>query len=235
MHSQETRSNKSSEIPQHLSLILDGNRRWARERGLPTLEGHREGYDNLKTIAKAAIKRGVVYVSAFIFSTENWNRTPAEVKYLMNLAYKMLTKDVDELNKENIRVIWLGRLEGLSKRLIKAIKEAEAATANNTEGTLALCFNYGGQQEIVDAARQLADSGQEITEESFAEALYTPELPAVDLLVRTSGEHRLSNFMTWRTAYAELYFTDTYWPDFDESDLDTALNVYKKRHRRFGS
>lgn len=222
-------------IPTHLGLILDGNRRWAKSQGLPTLEGHRKGYENLKDIGKAAIERGVSYVSAYIFSTENWNRTPVEVKYLMGMAYDMVTRDVKEFNDENIRVVWLGSPEHVSKKLLNAIAAAEEKTAHNTKGTLAICFNYGGQQEIVDAAQKLINSGADsITPESFAQALYAPEVPPVDLLIRTSGEQRLSGFMLWRAAYAELYFAKKHWPEFSREDLDVALGDYANRQRRFG-
>jgi undecaprenyl diphosphate synthase len=222
-------------IPNHLGLILDGNRRWAKANGLPTLEGHRKGYDNLKDIGKAAINKGVKYVSAYIFSTENWNRTPVEVKYLMNLAYTMLTRDVKELNDEGIRVVWLGSVQNISKKLLKAIRAAEETTANNTRGTLCICFNYGGQQEIADAAQKLInDKATNVTPELFATALYTPEVPPMDMLIRTSGEQRLSGFMLWRAAYAELYFVDKHWPDFGRDDLDIAFNEYSGRQRRFG-
>ncbi len=228
---------QSNNVPVHLGLILDGNRRWAREHGLPTLEGHSRGYDNLREIAKAAINRGVSYVSAYIFSTENWSRTPKEVKYLMDLAYRMLTKDIPELNKEQIRVVWLGGREKVSNKLLKAIERAEEATKGNSRGTLALCFNYGGQEELVDATRKIIGQGlapTEINKEVLAAALYAPDIPPVDLLVRTSGERRLSGFMMYRTAYAELYFTDTYWPDFSIQDLDAALAEYADRERRLG-
>lgn len=231
------KSEKEQPIPRHVGFILDGNRRWARERGLPTLEGHSRGYDNLKGIAKFAVDRGVQYVSAYIFSSENWGRTPKEVKYLMDLAYRMLTKDVDELNKEQIRVVWLGSKEKVSSKLLKAIEHAEAATRSNTRSTLALCFNYGGQDELVDAVRQLAVQDlepEEITRESLERALYAPEVPPVDLLIRTSGEQRISGYMLYRVAYAELYFTDKYWPDFSEADLDAALADYAERERRHG-
>jgi undecaprenyl diphosphate synthase len=225
-----------STVPSHLGLILDGNRRWAKQHNLPSLEGHRQGYDNLKTITKMAFDKGVNTVSAYIFSVENWRRTPVEVKYLMNLAYRMLTKDVEELNKENIRVVWLGTAEGLSKKLVEAIAKAEALTASNTRGTLALCFNYGGYEEIVDAAKQVIKKGLELTDQAISKALYGgTDVPQLDLIVRTSGEQRLSGFMLWRSAYAELYFTDTYWPDFDEAELDKALTDYASRERRFGS
>jgi len=233
----ETLNIENETIPRHVGLILDGNRRWAREHGLPTLEGHRLGYDNLKTITKSAINQGVSYVSAYIFSTENWQRSAREVKYLMNLALRMITKDLAELNEENIRVVWLGREEKLSPKLLKALKFAEDSTKGNTRGTLALCFNYGGQDEIVDAVRALVKKGlspNEIAKGAFEKALYAPKIPPLDLLIRTSGELRLSGFMLYRAAYAELLFTDKYWPDFSEQDMREALVEYSRRDRRKG-
>lgn len=223
-------------VPTHIGLILDGNRRWAREHNLPTLEGHRQGYENLKEIAKAAVNRGVTYISAFVFSTENWNRTKAEVKYLMSLAYNVVTKDVEELNKENIRVLWLGSRERISEKLRKAIAKAEKLTESNKRGTLCLCFNYGGWQEIADAVSELkSPAGQKVTPEDIRQALYKPAVPDVDLVIRTSGEQRISNFMLWRAAYAELYFSNKHWPAFNTEDLDRALGSYAERQRRFGT
>ncbi len=225
-------------LPQHIGFILDGNRRWAEAQGLPKLEGHRRGYDNLKTIVRYAHKLGVKYVSAYIFSTENWQRAQDEVTYLMDLALKMATRDVAELHKDNIRVRFLGRRDKISAKLLKAIEAAETKTKDNTGGTLALCFNYGGQQEIIDVAKHLVEAGIKsaaITLESFAQQLYAPDLPPLDLVVRTSGEQRLSNFMLWQAAYAELYFTTTHWPAFTTSDLDLALDDYAGRQRRFGA
>ncbi|MCA9331521.1 di-trans,poly-cis-decaprenylcistransferase [Candidatus Saccharibacteria bacterium] len=223
--------------PKHVGLILDGNRRWARQRGLPTLEGHSRGYDNLKVITKHAINSGISYVSAYIFSTENWQRAPKEVKYLMELAHRILTKDVIELDQENIRVVWLGSRDRLSRKLLAAIRKAEEKTKDNTRGTLALCFNYGGQQEILDAVKKIVhhDIGlKNITTEVLENALYVPEVPSVDLLIRTSGEKRVSGFMLYRAAYAELYFSDKYWPDFGVLDFDNALAEYAERERRLG-
>ena len=204
---------------------------------MSSLEGHRRGYDRLKQIVKAAVNRGVKYVSAYIFSTENWQRSSTEVKYLMDLAYKMLKKDVVELHKENIRIVCLGRRDNLSPKLVRAIEDAELETKDNNRGTLALCFNYGGREELVDAFKDLAASGinpDEINAEKIEQALYHPEVPAADLIVRTSGEKRLSGFMLYRAAYSELYFTDKNWPDFTENDLDDALAEYSSRCRRFG-
>lgn len=229
--------NESRGVPNHIGFILDGNRRWARKNGLPTLEGHRQGYDNLRDITKAAVNRGVKFVSAFVFSTENWNRTPKEVKYLMDLSYRMLTRDVRELNKEQIRVVWLGSRKRISQKLLKVIKDAEDSTLHNTRGTLALCFNYGGLDEIAHAARIVAEMKippEEITPETIASNLYAPEVPPLDMIIRTSGEQRLSGFMLYRAAYAELFFVDNYWPDFSEDDLDAVLAEYAARERRFG-
>lgn len=228
---------QSAGVPHHIGLILDGNRRWARERNLPTLQGHNKGYDNLRTVLDAAIERGVKYVSAFIFSTENWSRTEEEVGYLMDLALRMVVRDVKEIHKKNIRVVWIGSEERVSDKLKKAIRNAEELTKDNTAGTLGLCFNYGGQREIVEGVRQLVADGvqpEDITEEKLAEYLYHPEVPPIDLLIRTSGEQRISNFMLWRAAYSELYFTDKYWPDFSVEDLDDAIAEYNQRGRRFG-
>lgn len=225
-------------VPNHVGLILDGNRRWAKARGLPTLEGHRKGSDTLREVALAAYDRGVKYVSAFVFSTENWSRTDKEVNYLMGLVVKLLTQYLDEFNERGIKVVILGRREGLRSNVLKAIQKAEEMTKHNTGGTLAFCFNYGGQEEIVDATKQLISQGtsaEAITKESLSGAMYGPDVPPIDLLVRTSGEQRLSGFMLWRAAYAELYFTDTMWPDFTPSDLDGALAEYQSRHRRFGT
>lgn len=224
-------------LPNHVGFILDGNRRWAKEKGLPSLEGHRQGYDNLKDIAKAAIDAGVKYVSAYIFSTENWNRTPKEVKYLMDLAHKMLTRDVAELNKENIKVLWLGSPEKVSKKLLEAIRSAEESTKSNTKGTLCICFNYGGIQELVDATKQIVESNlkaEQVDQKLLEQNLYKPDVPEIDLLIRTSGEQRISGFMLYRAAYAELLFVDTFWPDFSIDHLMRALEEYKHRQRRFG-
>lgn len=224
-------------IPRHLGLILDGNRRWAKSKGLPTLEGHRQGYENLKDISRQAFNIGVQYVSAYIFSTENWNRTKEEVDYLMKLAMKIATKDARELIKENIKIIVLGIEDKVSPQLIKAWREAEEDSKNNTGGTLALCFNYGGLREITDAVKKIVQSGKpadEINEQTISDNLYHPELPPVDFMIRTSGEMRTSNFMLWRLAYSELYFTPVHWPAFDKTELLKALEEYASRNRRFG-
>lgn len=227
-----------SEIPAHIGLILDGNRRWAKQQGKPALEGHRQGYFNLKMIGEHAMDRGVQYISAYVFSTENWNRTKEEVDYLMKLLLWVATDEVDEINKKNIRIRFLGGRDRLSADILKAIDKAEDLTSKNTRGTLALCLNYGGQPEIAEAVQKLMKAGvtpNEVTPEKISEYLYAPDIPPVDLLIRTSGEQRLSNFMLFRAAYSELLFVKKHWPDFDKDDLDAALAEFASRQRRFGT
>lgn len=224
---------RSDRIPNHISFILDGNRRWAKDRGLSTLEGHRKGYDNLLTISRAAFDEGCEFVSAFIFSTENWNRSKEEVGYLMNLVLKLASNDVDKFLKEDIKVVFLGSRENVPENVQKAIDNAEAKSRDNKKGTLALCFNYGGQTEMVDALYKLRNQ-EHISKADIEAALYHPEVPAIDFLIRTSGEQRLSNFMLWRLAYAELYFVKKHWPAFTKNDLRESLKVYAERTRRFG-
>lgn len=224
-------------LPKHLGLILDGNRRWARSQGISTLEGHRKGYENLKTIARHAHDRGIKYVSAYIFSTENWDRAKEEVDYLMNLAMKIATKDAKELIKENVRIVVLGITDKVPPKLVKAWRDAEADSAENTGGTLALCFNYGGTREITDAVKAIVSSGvsaDDIDEKMVADHLYHPDLPPVDFMIRTSGEQRISNFMLWRMSYAELYFAEPHWPALTTDDIDVALDDFAARNRRFG-
>lgn len=227
----------STGVPKHLGLILDGNRRWAKAQGIPQLEGHRKGYENIKTIAKAAINRGVETVSAYVFSTENWQRSQEEVSYLMRLLEWVVKNEIKELDKENIRVRFIGAQHPLSVRMLKAIRAAEEKTQNNSRGTVAFCLNYGGHQEIVDATKRMIADGidaAQVSVERIGRYLYAPEIPPVDLIIRTSGEQRLSNFMLWRAAYSELLFVDKHWPAFTEDDLDTALAEYAHRQRRFG-
>lgn len=225
-------------VPNHLGIILDGNRRWAKSRGLATLEGHRKGAEVLKDTVLAAFARGTKYVSAYVFSAENWKRTEEEVGYLMKLVAKAVSKHLSTFDKAGIRVVVLGRQQGLDKNVLKALQEAERTTSKNTKGTLALCFNYGGKDELVDAVKQIVSRGvavDKIDRTMLDASIYHPEIPDIDLLVRTSGEHRTSGFMLYRSDYAELYFTDTLWPDFNESELDKALAEYAQRRRRFGN
>jgi undecaprenyl diphosphate synthase len=231
-----TKSNKDI-LPVHLGLILDGNRRWAKANGLPQMEGHRRGYENLQNIALEAINVGVKYVSAFVFSTYIWNRSKEEVSYLMKLLLWVAKTETKRLDKEGIRVRFAGSRSGVNKQILKAIDEAEEKTKDHTRGTVIFCFNYGGQNEIVDAARRLLRkkvNPDTLTSQMFADSLYVPSVPEVDLIVRTSGEYRLSGFMLWRAAYAELMFVDKHWPEFSKQDLAGVLKLYAKRQRRFG-
>lgn len=226
------------QMPTHLGLILDGNRRWAKTQNIPTFEGHRKGYDNLKTIVSAAFDSGIEYVSAYIFSTENWGRSSEEVAYLMKLLLWVAKNEIKEFDKKNIRVRFLGEDTNLSPKVIEAMRNAEERTDANTGGTLLLCLNYGGKQEIASAVTKLiADRPEvkEVTPELIQEYLYEPHVPSLDLIIRTSGEQRISNFMLWRAAYSELYFADVHWPAFTVDHLKKALNEFGERQRRFGS
>lgn len=227
----------STEVPTHIGLILDGNRRWAKAKNLPDMVGHDEGYKNFTKIADAAFERGVQYVTGYVFSTENWNRSETEVNHLMDLGMKMFKRDLKRYYKKGIKIVWLGMPDRLKPALLKAIKEAEEHTKENHRGTLAICLNYGGQAEIVDAVKRLMRKGIDearLTVKDLENEIYHSEVPSLDLIIRTSGEHRLSNFMMWRSAYSELYFIDKHWPDFSEQDLDDALAEYARRQRRFG-
>lgn len=227
----------STNLPKHLGLILDGNRRWAKENNKTVAQGHRQGYQNLKTIAKAAINHGVQYVSAYVFSTENWNRDRQEVEDLMKLLKWVLKHEAKEIHKDNIRIRVIGSKTKIGASLLTAIHDAETLTEHNTRGTLLLCLDYGGQQEIVDATKQMIEKGiktDEITIDMIQDHLYAPDVPAVDLIIRTSGEQRLSNFMMWRSTYSELLFSQKYWPDYGEDDLSKDLEQYKELQRRFG-
>lgn len=218
-------------LPKHLGFIVDGNRRWARERGLPTLEGHRRGIELVADIAEECHKQGVRIVSFYIFSTENWNRSKEEVEYLMDLVEKCLKKFIKRCLKTDTKIAILGTKERLSDRLKEAVKEAEEKTRECKENILGLCFNYGGKQEIVDAANKIEG---EVTIEKLEANLYHPEVPALDMVIRTSGEQRISGFMLWRMAYSEMLFLDKKWPDMTREDVGLILGEFAGRQRRFG-
>lgn len=227
-------------IPYHVGIILDGNGRWATERGLKRSEGHKAGFETLKILSKHVFNRGVKVLSVFAFSTENFNRTKEEVDYLMNLFLKGFKSSIKEFNKNNIKVVFSGRKEPLSDKVYKSMKSLEKETLNNTGGILNICLNYGGQTEIVDTTKKLINDVldgklkiEDITPEIFMKNLYN-DLPPIDFLIRTSGEIRVSNFMLFSLAYAEMYFPLTYFPDFKEDEFDKALEEYTKRDRRFG-
>ena len=224
-------------IPQHIGFVIDGNRRWAKKHGLPTYEGHLAGYNGLKDVLIESLNRGVKYASAYVFSTENWKRTAEEVNNLMGLLLRVLESDVPIFVENRIRLRVIGTREGLPKAVIKAIDRAEATTAELDGGELLLCLNYGGHLEIADACKKIIQSGvsaDDVTPEMIAQNLYAPEVPPCDLIVRTSGEQRLSNFMLWRAAYSELMFIDKNWPDMTKDDVSVIIEEYQRRNRRFG-
>lgn len=225
-------------IPKHLGFILDGNRRWARMHSLPDFDGHLAGYNALKEVLRAAFDMDVPYVTIYAFSTENWKRERGEVSKLMRLALQLVTSDLKELIEHRARVRFLGNIDRFDKKLLQGIEKAEAATRHFTERTFAICFDYGGQQEIVDATKRCIADGltpDEVTEEAIAARLYAPDIPPVDMVVRTSGEHRLSNFMLWRVAYSEFMFMDKFWPEMAREDVADIIEEYKRRNRRFGA
>lgn len=224
-------------IPTHVGIIVDGNGRWAKERGLSRLKGHDAGFDNLRELVKYIHKRGVKYLSLYVFSTENFKRPKEEVDHLMDLFVIMYKRYRDDFAKNNIKVVFSGRDEPLPKKVIKARDELVELTKNNTGGTVNFCMNYGGRAEILDAIKKIAKSGVDVdslTEEDIRKYLYQ-DLPDVDLMIRTSGELRLSNFLLWQNSYAEFYFPKTKFPDFHEADFDQALVEYTSRDRRFGN
>ncbi len=219
----------------HIGIIADGNRRWAKEHGLPTLEGHRKGSDAAEMIVDQLKNTDVKFVSFFTFSTENWDRSPEEVNYLMKLVGETIERLGSKAKKENLRIVLLGRPEPVDPKLWQKLLKIEAETKDNTGLTVCFCFNYGGQWEIVDAVQKMAAAGDEgYTPENFRKYLYHPEVPDCDLIVRTSGEERLSGFQLWRAAYAELLFLNKHFPALTPDDVDHILQEYNKRQRRFG-
>lgn len=221
----------------HLGIIMDGNRRWAKERNLPTIEGHRKGYAKLKHSPKWFFGLGVEIVSVFAFSTENWTRSREEVNYLMKLMKKAFTEDFEEFNKQKIKVLFSGRIEELPGDLPEICYEASTKTASNSSGILNICLNYGGRAEVADAIKKIIKKGiteDMINDEIVKKFLYREELPDIDMIIRTSGEKRLSGFQLWRGAYSELLFLEKYWPDFEKGDAAFVVSEYKKRKRRFG-
>lgn len=227
----------AEKIPLHVAIIMDGNRRWARERRLPVFKGHREGAETLMKIAKYAKKRGIKVLTVFAFSLENWQRSSKEVRYLMKLFEKVLTKRVEELHKNRIQLRISGRIGELPQNLQQAIKRALDLTQNNNEAILNIALNYGGRAELIDAFERLLEKGLkpgDLNEEVVDENLYTTGLPDPDIIIRTAGEMRLSGFLPWQGVYAELFFVEKFWPDFEEEDLDKIIREYQKRERRFG-
>ena len=228
-------------LPRHIGIVMDGNGRWANQRGLPRTEGHRAGEQALLDVMAGAVEMGIEYVSVYAFSTENWKRSPDEVAFLMGFSRDVLRRQRDTLNSWGVRVRWNGRTPRLWKSVIRELQAAEQLTKHNTGTNLIMCVNYGGRAEIADAVQAIATkvaagklSPKSITEKSIAEHLRLPDVPDVDLFMRTSGEQRVSNFLLWQSAYAEMVFVDTLWPDVDRKTLWDAVELYASRDRRYG-
>ena len=228
-------------VPKHVAIVMDGNGRWAKDRGLPRTKGHEEGESSLFDVVEGAIEIGVKAVSAYAFSTENWSRSPDEVKFLMGFNRDVIRRRRDEMHELGVRVRWAGRAPRLWKSVIKELQIAEELTKDNDVCTLTMCVNYGGRSELVDAVRGVAREvaagkikPDKIDERAIARHLYVPELAEADVIWRTSGEQRLSNFMLWQAAYSEFVFTDVLWPDVDRRDLWRAIEIYASRDRRYG-
>jgi undecaprenyl diphosphate synthase len=223
--------------PRHVAIIMDGNARWARERGLTKQAGYRAGTENLRPLLQAFAERGVQYVTLFAFSTENWKRPKREINPLLRLIGRVIDRELNALHENGVRLVHIGSLAPLSDDLRHRVEKAIEITKDNTSLTVCVAFNYGSRAEIVDAARRAVSAGvspEELTEEKFEGFLSTAGLPDPDLVIRTAGEMRLSNFLLWQAAYAEFYSTPVYWPDFDEAEIDRALEAYSQRIRRFG-
>lgn len=225
-------------VPEHIACVMDGNGRWANERGLKRTDGHAAGEQALLDVVEGALELGVGWLTVYAFSTENWRRPGDEVRFLMNFNEKLLVDRRDELHERGVRIRFVGRRDWrVPKKLLRRMDESVALTAGNRDLTLTIAFNYGSRAEIVDAVKALVDEGvapSGIDEAAIAKRLYDPEMPDVDLWIRTSGEHRLSNFLTWQSAYAELVFVDTFWPAFRRDHLAAAVAEYQRRDRRFG-
>ena len=223
-----------SHIPHHIAIVMDGNGRWASKRFLPRIAGHKQGTDALRHCVRACADRGVAVLTVFAFSSENWNRPQEEVSGLMDLLIMALSREVPQLKSDGVRLHFVGDRAGLSERVRAGLAQAEAATANNTRLIFNVCFNYGGRWDIAQAAAKLAARGEAVTEAALGAAMALAHVPDPDLIIRTGGEQRLSNFLLWQAAYSELFFSDRLWPEFDEAALDQAIAAYSQRERRFG-
>ena len=239
--SKKTSTNSVAKIPSHIAIIMDGNARFAISKSLPIKIGHKMGADNVQKITDNCIEIGVKYLTIYAFSSENWNRPQEEVKYLMDLLYDYLAKESSELMKRGIKIIVSGNLDNVEERLKNKIEQVEELSKNNVKLTLNVAFSYGARQEIVDAVKKIAVAvkNQEIIidnidEDLFKKNLYHPEIPDPDLLIRTAGDLRISNFLLWQIAYTELYFSEKFWPEFNKSELLKAINNFNKRERRYG-
>jgi len=221
-------------VPHHLAIVMDGNGRWASKRFLPRIAGHRQGLESLKRCVRACVQRGIRVLTVFAFSTENWRRPEDEVSGLMDLFLQAVSREVAQLKAQGVRLHFVGAKEGLSPKVMQGMQTAQAQTAGNERLIINVCFNYGGRWDIVQAAAQLAASGQALTQEALSAKLCLAHVPDPDLIIRTGGEQRVSNFLLWQGAYAEYYFSDALWPDFDEAELDRAIASFASRERRFG-
>ncbi|BDR10326.1 di-trans,poly-cis-decaprenylcistransferase [Comamonas thiooxydans] len=227
-------SKKNGAVPRHIAVIMDGNGRWAKRRLLPRLAGHKQGVESLRRCARACVERGVQVLTVFAFSSENWNRPQEEVSGLMSLLANALAKEVAQLSRDGVRLYFVGDRQGLSDKVREGLAEAERITAHNTRLVLNVCFNYGGRWDIAQAAQRLVAQGLELTPENLDRAMALAHVPDPDLMIRTGGETRISNFLLWQAAYTELFFSNALWPDFDEAALDEAIAVFGGRERRFG-
>jgi undecaprenyl diphosphate synthase len=226
------------QIPKHIGIILDGNRRWARNKGLPTFEGHRQGFENLKKITQPAFDKGIKILTVYAFSTENWNRDKKEVAYLMDLFRLLINKEINILAKQGVKVNFFGRLKDFDDDMQKSMIKALEKTKDGKKGTLNICLSYGGRDELVRAYKKIFKAGitaDQITEDVISQNIDSAGIPDPDMIIRTSGEQRLSGFLTWQSVYSEFYFPQVDWPDFGPADLDKAIEEYNKRQRRFGA
>lgn len=226
--------NSERVIPNHIAIVMDGNGRWANRRFLPRVAGHKQGVDALHRCVKACVERGVKVLTVFAFSSENWDRPAEEVSGLMALLAKALAREVAQLGDDGVQIHFVGEREGLSDSLKKGFLQAEAATAHNTRLIFNICFNYGGRWDITQAATKLIAKGEPVTASSLDAAMALAHVPDPELIIRTGGEQRISNFLLWQAAYSELYFSDKLWPDFDAAALDVAIDEFNRRERRFG-
>jgi undecaprenyl diphosphate synthase len=227
----------TNHIPDHVAIIMDGNGRWARQRNLPRLAGHKAGTDNIHRIIKLLANRGVKYVTLYVFSTENWSRPSREVRGLMRLIEESVDREVESLHADGVKLVHIGRSDGVTQRLQNKVRKAIELTANNDKLTVCIAFNYGGRSEIVNAIKQMIRDGvdpSDVDEALVSKYLYTADLPDPDLIIRTGGEMRISNFLLWQAAYSEYYITPTLWPDFGPEELEQALVSFCDRERRFG-
>lgn len=223
-----------TKAPHHIAIVMDGNGRWASKRFLPRIAGHKQGVESLKRCARACDARGVRVLTVFAFSSENWKRPSEEVSGLMDLFALALAREVNQLRADGVQLRFIGDRHGLSARVLQHMDEAQAATADNSRLILNVCFNYGGRWDIVQAAQALVHQGRALTEENFSQAMALAHAPDPDLVIRTGGEQRISNFLLWQSAYSEFFFSDVLWPDFDDAALDHAIASFSQRERRFG-